>query len=174
MFSPSLLNGKQYGFLPQKSTIDAALAVKSFIRENLQQKNCVLMVGFDVNDTFDAAWWPCILSNLRDLRCPKKLYDLSLNYFRYRVASLHGNTLTVKGRVTKGCPQGSCCGPGFWNIMHNALLNVNFSSHTKVIAYADDLAALTKGKTPSETEAFVNSDLAKIEKLAKDNKMQFN
>jgi len=56
--------------------------------------------------------------------------------------------------------------------MYDALLN--FSSHTKVIAFADDLAVLTKGKTPSEAEAFANSDLAKIEKWAKDNKMQFN
>jgi len=56
--------------------------------------------------------------------------------------------------------------------MYNALLN--YSSHTKVIAFADDLAVLTKGKTPSEVKAFANSDLAKIEKWAKDNKMQFN
>jgi len=56
--------------------------------------------------------------------------------------------------------------------MYNALLN--FSNHTKVIAFADDLAVLTKGKPLSEGEAFTNSDLAKIEKLAKYNKMQFN
>jgi hypothetical protein len=70
VFSNSLLNGNLYGFLPQKSTIDAVLAVKSFIRENLLQKSCVVMVGLDVRGAFDAAWWPCILSNLRDLRCP--------------------------------------------------------------------------------------------------------
>jgi hypothetical protein len=57
--------------------------------------------------------------------------------------------------------------------MYNALLNLNFSSHTKVIAFADDLAVLTKEKTPPEAEAFANSKLAKIEKWAKDNKMQF-
>jgi hypothetical protein len=76
--------------------------------------------------------------------------------------------------VAKGCPQGSCCGPGFWNIKYNALLNLNFSSHTKVIAFADDLTVLTKGKTLSEAEAFANSDLAKIKKWAKDSKMQLN
>jgi len=58
--------------------------------------------------------------------------------------------------------------------MYDALLNLHFSSHTKVIAIADDLAVLTKGKSPSEAEAFANSGLAKIEKWAKDNKMQFN
>ena len=57
--------------------------------------------------------------------------------------------------------------------MCDAFLNLNFSSHTKVIAFGDDLALLTKGKTPSEAEALANSDLAKIEKWAKD-KMQFN
>ena len=92
VFSNRLLNENRYGFLPQKSTVDAALAVKSFIRENLQQKNCVVLVGFDVRGAFDAAWWPCILSNLRDLQCPKNLYDLALNYFRDRVASLKANT----------------------------------------------------------------------------------
>ena len=102
---------------------------------------------------------------------PKISVDPSLNYFRDRVASLHANTLTVTRTVTKGCPQGSCCGPGFWNIMYNALLN--FSGHTKVIAFADDLAVLTKGKTPTEAEAFAQSDLGKIEKWANDNKMQF-
>ena len=58
--------------------------------------------------------------------------------------------------------------------MYNALLNLNFSSHTKVIIFADDLAVLTKGKTPSEAETFAKLDLAKIETWAKDNKMQFN
>jgi hypothetical protein len=33
---------------------------------------------------------------------------------------------------------------------------------------------MTKGNTPFEAEVFPNSDLAKIEKLAMENKMQFN
>jgi hypothetical protein len=33
---------------------------------------------------------------------------------------------------------------------------------------------MTKGNTPSEAEVFANSNLAKIEKWAKDNKMLFN
>ena len=57
--------------------------------------------------------------------------------------------------------------------MYNALLNLNFSSHTKVIAFVPDLAVLTKGNNPSEAEPFANSDLAKIEKWAKDKEMQF-
>ena len=71
VFSHSLLNGNQYGFLPQKSTVDAAMAAKGCVRENLQQRNYVVMVSLDVKGAFDAAWWPSILSNLRFRRCRK-------------------------------------------------------------------------------------------------------
>jgi hypothetical protein len=72
-----------------------------------------------------------------------------------------------------GCPQGSC-GQGFWKVLYIALLNAEFSSHTKIIAFADDLAILTHGKTLSEAEACANSDFARIEKWVTENKMQFN
>ena len=174
VFSNSLLNENQYGFFPQKTTVGAALATKGFIWKNLQQKNCVIMVSLDVRGAFDTALWSSILCNLRDLRCPKYMYVLSLNYFRARLATLHANTHTVRRTVTKGCPQGSCCGPGFWNIVYNTLLNLDFSSHTKVVAFADDLTIMMKGNTPSEAEVFANSDIAKIKKWAKENKTQFS
>jgi hypothetical protein len=90
------------------------------------------------------------------------------------VAIFQTNTYREERKVTMGCPQGSCCGPGFWNVLYNALLNLEFSSHTKIIAFADDLAILTHGKTLSEAQEYANSDLAKIENWARENKMQFN
>ena len=77
VFSSCLLNENQYGFFPQESTIDAALAAKDFVQGNLQQQNCVILVSLDVRWAFDATWWPSILSNLQHLRCPKNLYALS-------------------------------------------------------------------------------------------------
>ena len=58
--------------------------------------------------------------------------------------------------------------------MYNTLLNLDFSSLTKVVAFADDLAIMMKGNTPSEAEVFANSDIAKIKKWAKENKTQFS
>jgi len=51
---------------------------------------------------------------------------------------------------------------------------MKYSSHTKLIAFADDLAILTYGKMLPEAVAYTNSDLATIEKWAWDNKMKFN
>jgi hypothetical protein len=60
------------------------------------------------------------------------------------------------------------------NVLYNALLNLEFTSHTKVVAFADDLTILTYGETTLEAEAYNNSDFAKIENWAKQNKMHFN
>lgn len=169
-----LLNKNQFGFTPQKSTVDAAMAVKRHALSLTQQRNYVIMISLDVQGAFDSAWWPSILNNLRALKCPRNLYHLARSYFSERVAILHTNTHRVERSVTKGCPQGSCCGPGFWNVLYNDLLNLEYSSHTKIIAYADDIVILTHGKTHTAAEVYANSDLAIVEKWARENKLKFN
>ena len=99
---------------------------------------------------------------------------MTQNYFRDKVAIYYANTYKAERKVSIGCPQGPCCGPGLWNVLYNALLNLDFSRHTKVIAFADDLAIISEGQRPTETEAYANSELAGIENLAKENKWRFN
>jgi len=62
------------------------------------------------------------------------------------------NSVSIERSVTKGCPQGSCCGPGFRNLLYNSLLKLDFTSHSKVIAFANDLIILIKGETIVEAE----------------------
>jgi len=59
------LNSNQYGFIPQRGTVDAAMAVKEIIEGNLKQKNCTAVLGLDIRGAFEAAWLPSILHNLR-------------------------------------------------------------------------------------------------------------
>ena len=132
------------------------------------------MISLDVLGAFDAAWWPSILYNLRRHGCPRNLYNLTRSYFSDRVAILHANTCRVEKKVSRGCPQGSCSGPGYWNVLYDALLNLEFSNHSKTIAFADDLVILPYCNTQLEAEAYANSDRARIESWARENKMQFN
>jgi hypothetical protein len=150
------------------------MVVKGFVETHLLQRNVAIMTSQDVQGAFNTAWWPAILNNLRNLQCPRNLYNLTRSYFSNRVAILCANTYRKERKITKGCPQGSCCGLGLWNVLYNALLDLEFTSHTKAIAFANDLAILTYGQTTSEAEAYTNSELAKIENWAKQNKMQFN
>ena len=70
--------------------------------------------------------------------------------------------INIERAVSKGCTQGSCLGPGMWNIFYNSLLNLTFTSGTKIIAFAEDLIILTRGKLVSEVENTANIELKKI------------
>jgi hypothetical protein len=61
--------------------VDAAMAVKEITEENLKQKKCTSVVTLDVREASDAARWPSILRNLKEMKCPKNLFNLSRSYF---------------------------------------------------------------------------------------------
>jgi hypothetical protein len=79
----------------------------------------------------------------------------------------------MEREVREVCPQGSCCGPGFWNIQFHSLLNLDFGKQTKAIAFADDLLITVRAKTVREVENFANIEISKISNWAKDNKITF-
>jgi len=104
------------------------------------------MTGLGVKGASDAAWWPSILQALKDLGCPRNLYNLSRGYFSHITAVMFTNSVSIKRRITKGCPQRSYCGPGFWNLLYNSLLILELTSNSKIITFADDLIILTGGE----------------------------
>ena len=109
------------------------------------------MTSLDVKGAFDTASWQSILHGLKELNCPRNLYNISRGYFSHRIAVMTTNNVSVKRRITKGCPQDSCCGPGFWNVFYNFLLNLDLTSRSKAIAFAD-LMILTRGDSVVEAE----------------------
>jgi hypothetical protein len=132
------------------------------------------MASLDVKGAFDTAWWPAILKGLRDVKCPRNLYQLIQAYFRERRAVISINSSTVEKNITKGSPQGSCCGPGFWNLQHNSLHNLRYSNHTKTEALTEDLLITTKADSIAEAENTANVELSKVSAWAKENRIRFN
>jgi hypothetical protein len=47
-------------------------------------------------------------------------------------------------------------------------------SGTKLVAFADDLLLLTRGKSVSEVENIANIELNRVSRWAKENKVRFN
>jgi retron-type reverse transcriptase len=174
IFTTEFINKNQYGFRPQTSTTDAVMALKDFIEEGFKSGEVVALVNLDAECSFQSAWWPSILKSLNDSGCPRNLQNLTKNYFSKHLAMLETNNLKIEAEITKGCPQGSCCGPSLWNIYYNSLLHLNYTHRTKVIAFADDLMLVTRAKTVIEAENITNIELAKISAWASTNKIRFN
>ena len=70
--------------------------------------------------------------------------------------------MKIEKHVTMGCLQGSCSGPRFWDILYTSQFNMDFSHRTRVIAFADDLLVLTRGKCALDTENIIIQDVKKL------------
>jgi ribonuclease HI len=174
LYKNKLMTNKQFGFTPQKNTIDAIMEVKRFIEPVLERRGVVIMTSLDVKGAFDAASWTSILYGLKKLKCPRNLYNISKGYFSNRTAILTMNNISETRRITKGCPQGSCSAPMYWNVLYNSLLELKLTNHSQAIAFADDLIVLTKGDTVVEAENYMNIEMKKIMEWATNNSLTFN
>ena len=110
----------------------------------------------------------------KTLTAPKNLYILARSYFSDRTAVLSTNSIHIEQEVSKGFPQGSSCGPAFWNIQFNALLNLRYEKQTKQTAFADDLIIEARAGSVSEAENIINIEVGKITTWARNNKFNFN
>jgi len=174
VYSKNLMNTNQYGFTPQTSTVDVVMSLEDYVQSSIDDGQYVAAISLDVKGAFDAAWWPAILASLRQLRSPGNLYKLCGSYFKDRTAFLTMNNGMTQRNISKGCPQGSASGPGFWNILFDSLLNLEYRQNTKVIAYDDDLMILVKGSNQVEVENYDNIEIQNVANLARNNKMFFN
>jgi hypothetical protein len=111
-YSANFLNNNQYGFIPQRSTIDASMAVKNIVDEGFKAGEVRKLVNLDIKTAFDSAWWPNILKSLQYCGWPRNLYYLIKSYLNQRSAILSTNSIKMDRDISRGCPQGSCCGPG--------------------------------------------------------------
>jgi len=149
------------------------MAVKDFVEDGFSSGKVATLVSLDVEGTFNSALCPNILKSLKVSGCPRNLYNLTRSYFSPRQATLQTN-IRLETEVNKVSSQGSCCGPGLWNLQYNSLLNLNYTNRTKAIAFANDLINVTRGKTVREAENIANIELSKVSSWAKDNKIRFN
>ena len=113
LYSNDMMGDKQFGVTSQKITLDACLAAKEFVSDSLGEGMDVVLVSLDVQDAFDAAWWPCITNALKDFHCPKNLYNLTKSYFNERTGTLAFNNIQIEKQISRGCPHGSYYGSGF-------------------------------------------------------------
>jgi len=151
------------------------MEVRQFIEHHLEREGGVAIIAsLDVQGAFGSAWWPTILKGLREAECPRKLYYLTQDYLKERNAIITIINISMETKITKVCPQGSCCGPGLWNIQFDPLLKLQYTKHTKAVAFADDLLIMVRAESVREAENIANVELDKITKWANDNKLRYN
>jgi hypothetical protein len=60
VYTNGYINKNQYGFTPQLSAIEAAIAVKDVVEDGFSSGEVATLVSLDVEGAFHSAWWPKI------------------------------------------------------------------------------------------------------------------
>ena len=139
---------QQYGFKLNKSTIDAWADAVSAV--NGSSRKYVYGVFVDFKGAFDNLSWSVILEFLDAMACPE--LSTWVSYFNSRSVCFVENNDRVDKIVSRGCPQGSICGPFIWNMIMDSLLIDLQTVGCHAVGYADDLLILVEGNSRRELE----------------------
>lgn len=164
---------RQFGFKEQTGTVDAINTLIDTIRKAKQERSQVVAVSLDIRAAFDNAWWPVLLHRLRDIRCPKNIYGLIKSYLRDRRVVLDHGGVRVSRATSKGCVQGSVCGPALWNIILDELLEIHLPSGCHMQAYADDVVLVVTAENVNRLEELTDTVLQQIVNWGKSVKLEF-
>ncbi|KAL0858964.1 hypothetical protein ABMA27_010824 [Loxostege sticticalis] len=163
----------QFGFKEQVSTTDALQSAINNITDAKTAGQQVIAVSLDIKAAFDNAWWPLLLHRLRKLKCPNNLFNLTKSYLEERTATLDYGDASASKTTTKGCIQGSVCGPMFWNIILDELLETKLPQGARIQAFADDVLLIVQAPTAEEIERITNSALQTILEWGREAKLTF-
>jgi hypothetical protein len=99
---------------------------------------------------------------------------MTKSYFSNRRAKLWYSGKEVQKELNIGCPQGSACRPGYWNIGYDDIFDLDNSQDIQVIGFADDTNLMITSNNIETFETKVNNTLLLINKWAVKSKLSFN
>lgn len=132
-----IISNAQYGFIPQKSTVDLLERLTSDVNRALNENKFVIAVATDLTKAFDLVCYRLMLDKLTKIGIGGQLFKLFEDYFTGRTLHVSiGNYVSSSYSQTCGLVQGSILSPTLFNIYVNDLASLKFNC--KMLQYADD------------------------------------
>ena len=167
-----LLYSNQFGFLKNKSTVDAIIRFTDECYDVMNDNKSLISIYLDFSKAFDTID--------HDLLC-KKLHAYGIrgfanNWFisylscRKQFVQIDSNKSTCLELIS-GVPQGSVLGPLLFIIYIN---DMHKCTDLKLIHFADDSTAYIAGRDILTLTNSINSELVKIDKWVSANKLSLN
>ncbi|CAK1553837.1 unnamed protein product [Leptosia nina] len=158
----SLNNSRQFGFKQQTSTSAAISTALDLIRSSKANGEHVIAVSLDIKAAFDNAWWPAVFARLRHYNCPSNIYKILLSYIENRTVGIDFSDTSISKPMSRGCVQGSVCGPTMWNLIMDELLDIDLPEGCHIQAYADDVLLISHSLSLPDLQLITNTALEKI------------
>jgi hypothetical protein len=181
-----LINDRQYGFRPNRSTGDLLTLVSHKLNSTLHLSGEACVVALDISKAFDRVWHPALLSKCKSLGLGSFFTNWIGNFLSNRQIQVLVDGFTSEvHEINAGVPQGSVLAPTLFLIFINDLLAL---TNNPIYSYADDsslIASYNFRKTSLATPqakatcrsfitSSINLDLSKIDNWGKSNRVNFN
>jgi hypothetical protein len=164
---------QQFGFTEQTSTLDAVRSAINQIQSAKSRGLQVMAVSLDIKSAFDNAWWPALLNGLLNRNIKTNIYRLVQHYLIDRKVTLDYAGETVSKITSKGCVQGSVCGPTFWNVILDDIFKVELPEGCYIQAFADDVLLICHNKNANTLQTRIEEALNLIAEWGLNVKLTF-
>ena len=171
----NLLSLNQSGFRAMHSTQTCLLEVTDYLLHNFNSGLYTGVVFLDLKKAFDTVHHKVLLNKLQNIG----VQGFELNWFesylsnRQQVTKI-GDFTSNPAFVNFGVPQGSILGPLLFTLYINSLSSVITNNNAKVTLYADDTAIFVKGKSVSNINDIMNTEISKVANWLNENFLTLN
>ncbi|GBM57304.1 Retrovirus-related Pol polyprotein from type-1 retrotransposable element R1 [Araneus ventricosus] len=161
----------QYGFREGKSAHDALLHVTSLLEQARRQEKHAVLISLDISGAFDSLQYSSVRDRFTSLSLFSNISETLLDTLRNRKVAMQTSEGPVLWEQTQGCPQGSCSGPAFWNIVADKILSVQWPQGVHLQAFTDDFAFIITDNTREGLRKLSKLALDKFKEWADKNKL---
>ena len=162
--SDNLLNRNQYGFRPQRDTIDALLQFTESIYKGFKTKSTTIAVAIDFDAAFDSVPPKSVILQTMKLGIKGKLLQFICSFLNNRkIQTCINNTLSNIKTIENGIPQGSVISPVLFNIMLHDL-SLQIPPGVQISIYADDITIWSTHRNHNVATQYIQIAIDNISK----------
>jgi len=182
----SIINDRQYGFRPNRSTGDLLTYVSQKLNAALHLSGEACIVALDISKAFDRVWHAALISKCEAIGLGRCFIKWLTDFLSNRsIQVLVDGYTSILHIINAGVPQGCVLSPTLFIIFINDLLSL---TNNPIYSYTDEssLVASYSFNKPSHVNSqsvatrrlfitsSLNLDLSKIFEWGKSNRVEFN
>lgn len=156
----------QHAYLKGKSVESALHCVVREIEHSLSLKEYTMAAFLDIEGAFNNVNTEAIEEALIDLEVNRYIAYWVENMLNSRIINSAVGPSSMRRLTTRGTPQGGVLSPTLWLLIVNKILKIFTEKRIKIVAYADDLVILIKGKYLSTISELMESALKELSRWA--------